>query len=225
MPRAIRIIKADIVYHLLNRANGRLRIFKKSRDFEAFEKILAEAINKFHVRITGYCIMSNHWHMVAWPRKDNQLSGFMKWLTVTHAQRWHTAHGTTGMGHLYQGRYKSFPTESDEHYLTVLRYVESNPLRADIVEKSQSWPWSSLALRNGRECEITLSDGPVELPRRWNYLVNLGVNDNQKSMIDNSIKRGCPYGDEHWVRRTIKQLGLESSIRPIGRPKNGVRPL
>ena len=222
MPRAIRIIKKDIVYHLLNRANGKLRIFKKARDFEVFEEILAEAINKFHVRITGYCIMSNHWHMVAWPRKDNQLSEFMKWLTVTHAQRWHTAHGTTGMGHLYQGRYKSFPTKSDEHYLTLLRYVESNPLRAEIVGKSQSWPWSSLALRNGRECEITLSDGPVELPRRWNYLVNLGANDNQKSMIDNCIKRGCPYGDEHWVRRIIKQLGLESSIRPIGRPKNGV---
>jgi putative transposase len=222
MARAPRIIKAGIAYHLLNRANGKLRIFRKDKDFQAFEDILAEAIDRFNVRITAYCIMGNHWHMLAWPEYDDQLSDFMKWLTVTHTQRWHGAHGTTGMGHVYQGRYKSFPVCDDGHYLTVLRYIESNPIRAGLVDRSQQWPWSSLAIRNGKKGDILISDGPVELPSRWNQLVNLGVNDSQRDSIDNCIKRSCPFGENNWVERTANLLNLNSTKRPRGRPPKGV---
>ncbi|MHC4620275.1 MAG: transposase [Planctomycetota bacterium] len=225
MPRPPRIIKAGIAYHLLNRANGRLRIFRKVGDFRAFEDILAEAVERFGVRLTAYCIMGNHWHMVAWPEFDDQLSHFIKWLTVTHAQRWHAAHGTAGMGHIYQGRYKSFPVASDGHYLTVLRYVESNPLRAGIVRRSQEWPWSSLAVRNGKESDISLSDGPVELPSRWNSLVNVGMRHAQLESIQRCVKRGCPCGESLWVERTAEFLRLESTCRRRGRPNKGVRPL
>jgi putative transposase len=220
MPRAKRIIKAGLVYHLLNRANGRLRIFKKDKDFEAFERIIAQAIEQFSVRIISYCIMSNHWHLMAWPSVDSRLSDFMKWLTVTHTQRWHSAHGTTGTGHVYQGRFKSFPIEDDGHYLTVLRYVESNPLRAGLVSKSQDWPWGSLSLRNGKKSDITLSEGPIALPHRWNYLVNIGVNDVQRQTIEKCIKRGCPFGSEQWMSKTADILKLASTLRPRGRPKN-----
>jgi len=164
--------------------------------------------------------MSNHWHLMAWPSVDSRLSDFMKWLTVTHTQRWHSAHGTTGMGHVYQGRFKSFPIEDDGHYLTALRYVESNPLRAGLVSKSQDWPWASLSLRNGKKSDITLSEGPIALPHRWNYLVNIGVNDVQRQTIEKCIKRGCPLGNEQWVQKTAGILKLASSLRPRGRPKN-----
>src|SRR5687768_10077802 len=108
MPRRARAIQGGYVYHVLNRANGRLRLFKKDADFLAFEQVLEQAFQRVPLRILGYVLMSNHWHFVVWPRQgqDEQVSEFFRWLTVTHSQRWHAHHGTAGTGHVYQGRFK-----------------------------------------------------------------------------------------------------------------------
>ena len=150
------------MYHAFNRANGRLRIFRKDDDFRAFERILAEGAEAFSMRISGYCIMANHWHLLLWPREYRDLSQFMRWISQTHTQRYHASHGTVGIGHLYQGRFKSFPVQGDSHYLTVLRYIETNPTRAGIVQDPGEWPWSSFVVRRGRECPFALSDGPID---------------------------------------------------------------
>jgi hypothetical protein len=88
------------------------------------------------MRLLAYCLMPNHFHLLVWPRADGDLSQFLRWLTVTHTQRWHAHHRTAGTGHLYQGRFKSFPVQSDEHFLTVCRYVERNALRANLVGRA-----------------------------------------------------------------------------------------
>ncbi len=220
MPRIKRKNLGNIVYHVLNRANGRLRIFKKPGDFEAFERILVEGLYLFPMRLLGYCLMSNHWHLLLWPQKDGDLSIFMQWITMTHSQRWHVAHGTVGMGHLYQGRFKSFPVQSNEYYLTVLRYIESNPLRAGLVKSSREWLWSSLALRQGKDKDgLTLSVGPMELPDNWLGLVDLLPNETDLEKLSNCIRRGCPYGSDVWIIRTVNQLDLRSTLHPRGRPK------
>ena len=167
MSRPKRIVLGGYVYHTLNRANGRLRIFRKEDDFLAFEQIMAEGAERFSMRICGYCIMGNHWHLLLWPREDGDLSEFMRWMSLTHTQRYHASHGTVGIGHLYQGRFKSFPVQDDSHYLTVLRYIETNPVRAGLVADAGDWPWSSLAVRHGYDCPFALSDGPVKLPSNW----------------------------------------------------------
>src|ERR1041385_1414085 len=141
MPRVARKAPGGVVYHVLNRANGRLRLFKKEDDFLAFEKVLLSAWERVPIRILGWCVMPNHWHLVLWPAKDGQVTAFMRWLTLTHAQRWKHAHDAVGHGHLYQGRFKSFPIQEDGHLLTVLRYVERNPLRAGLVSSAQDWRW------------------------------------------------------------------------------------
>jgi putative transposase len=219
MPRPKRITLGGYVYHVLNRANGRLRIFCKNSDFLAFEKILAQGIELYGMRICGYCIMSNHWHLLLWPVNDGDLSNFMKWLTLTHTQRYHTSHKTVGIGHLYQGRFKSFPVQDDAHYLTVLRYIEANPLRAGLVEKAEQWPWSSLAMRNGAKSLFELSKGPVLLPDGWNKLVNDVKENENADVLKNCITRGTPYGDNEWKMKAIKKMKLESTVRPRGRPK------
>ena len=221
MPRSKRIAKGNIVYHVLNRANGRLRIFKKPGDFAAFEQTLAEGLEQFAMRLCGYCIMSNHWHLVLWPRADGDLSAFMKWITVTHSHRWHRAHGTVGIGHLYQGRYKSFPVQGGAHYLTLMQYVESNPLRAKRVKHSQDWPWSSLAVRSGDDKRVKLSRGPMELPKRWQTLVD-GFDESRANEIETCVHRGRPFGDAKWIMKAAKEMSLESSLRPTGRPKKEV---
>jgi putative transposase len=218
MPRNRRIAKGSIVYHVLNRANGRLRIFKKQTDFEAFEQILAEGVERFNMRLCGYCIMSNHWHLVLWPRKDGDLSDFMKWITVTHSHRWHGAHGTVGIGHLYQGRYKSFPVQDDVYYLKLMRYVESNPLRAKLVKRSGDWLWSSLTIRYGTGKLLKLSDGPMKLPRRWEILVDRFA-ELPIDQIKPCLRRGRPFGDDDWTIKAAKNLLLQASLRPRGRPK------
>ncbi len=219
MPRPQRIALGGYVYHVLNRANGRLRIFRKEDDFLAFEKIMADGAALFAMRLCGYCIMGNHWHLLVWPRQDGDLSSFMRWVTLTQTQRYHSSHGTVGIGHLYQGRYKSFPVQSDLHYLSVLRYVEANPVRAGLVRDAGLWAWSSFAVRQGRESAVVLSDGPVELPSNWARLVHAVLCPPEVSDIANSMGRGVPFGDARWTAATAARLKLQSTLRPRGRPK------
>ena len=127
MGRPHRNARGGYVYHVLNRANGRLPIFQKDSDYAAFERILGEALAYVPgMRLLAYCLLPNHWHLVLWPRHDGELSTFGHWLTLTHTQRWHAHYHDVGTGHLYQGRFKSFPIEQDDHFLQVCRYVERN---------------------------------------------------------------------------------------------------
>jgi len=219
MPRTKRIALGKTVYHVLNRANGRLRIFRKAADFLAFETILADAIGRFSMPLCGYCLLGNHWHLLLWPRGDGDLPAFMRWVTLTHVQRYHVSHATVGIGHLYQGRYRSFPVQGDRHYLTVLRYVEANPLRAGLVNEAGEWPWSSYAVRRGRESPVPLDSGPVELPSNWGSLVHRDVSQADRDRIANSLRRGAPFGEPAWVKTTAARLKLESTLRPRGRPR------
>jgi len=213
-----------VIYHVMNRANGKLSIFKKRGDFEAFEKVLGEALERWPCKLLAYCIMRNHWHLLLRPREDGALSELMRWLTVTHVRRWHTSHGTVGIGHVYQGRFKSFPVASDAYYLTVVRYIESNPLRAGFVERSQEWEWSSLSLRDAADKDgLRLAAGPVELPRNWGRLVNVLPGETDLAGLRNAMQRGCPFGPEDWVRKTAGRLGLEGTLRPRGRPKGSTK--
>ena len=197
-----------------------MKIFKKPADFIAFERVLAQGFARIDMRLCGYCIMGNHWHLLLWPRQDGELSEFMQWVTNTHSKRWHTAHGTTGIGHVYQGRFKSFPVQSTEHYLKVLQYIESNPLRAKLVKDSCDWQYSSLAIRNGIEKQgLKIYKGPVKLPAAWNKHVNIIPNEATDAALQNCINRGCPYGGKTWTNTISQMLGLESTLKPKGRPK------
>ena len=145
MGRPLRAAEAGYVYHVLNRANARMTIFEKDEDDEAFERVLAEAVERTKTRLLAYCLMPNHWHLMVWPQADGELSAFVGWLTLTHTQRWHAHRHSAGTGHVYQGRFKSFPVQEDEHFYTVCRYVERNALRANLVSQAEQWRWSSLS--------------------------------------------------------------------------------
>ena len=137
MPRRLRFASAGFVYHVLNRAVARAPLFDKSGDYAAFEKVLRQAKSWLPMRLLAYCAMPNHWHLIVWPQKDGDLSEFLRWVTVTHTQRWHAHRHTAGTGPLYQGRFKSFPVQGDDHVLSVCRYVERNPLRANLVTRAE----------------------------------------------------------------------------------------
>jgi len=220
MGRPIRTTEGGLVYHTLNRANARLAIFADEGDFAAFERILDEAVTCYGMRLLAYCLMPNHFHLLLWPRGDGDLSQFMQWLTLTHTQRWHAHHHTAGSGHLYQGRFKSFPVQSDDHFLTVCRYVERNALRAGLAARAEDWRWGSLGRRQTSHAAAKppLSPWPIDRPPDWTLRVNMPMTPAEEEAVKLSIRRGQPYGTAPWQKRMASRLGLESTFRPRGRP-------
>jgi putative transposase len=221
MGRPHRAAAGGYVYHVLNRANARTWIFEDDDDYLAFERVLAEAVERTATRLLAYCVMPNHWHLVVWPREDGELSRFVGWLTLTHTQRRHAAHGTTGAGHLYQGRFKSFPIQEDEHFYTVARYVERNPLRAGMVRRAEQWRWCSLYrwLQGTPADRAMLSPWPTPRQPGWTERVNAPQTDAELKALQRSIERGAPLGDPGWVQKIAATLQLESTLRPRGRPR------
>ena len=173
------------------------------------------------MRLLAYCLMPNHFHLLLWPREDGDLSRFMRWLTMTHTQRWHAHRRTAGTGHLYQGRFKSFPVQSDEHFLTVCRYVERNALRAGLVERAEDWRWGSLWARRAKDDadRPVLTPWPIDRPRDWTSRVNRPFGPKEEEAVRRSIQRGQPFGSESWQAEVAARLGLESVLRPRGRPR------
>jgi REP-associated tyrosine transposase len=220
-------------YHVLNRANGRLPLFESPGDYEHFLAILAKAHERVAMRTIGFCIMPNHWHLLLRPRGDGDLSQFMRWLTVTHTQRHHAARGTAGTGHIYQGRFKSFPIqrtrpsaaaralgmlEGGDPVLSVLRYIERNPVQAGLATRAAGWAWSSHAMRGAAEPAFPLCDPPNGLPPDWSECVNRPQAQKEVEALQQCIQRGAPFGREPWVRRIAREWGIESTLRPPGRP-------
>jgi putative transposase len=221
MGRPHRAAEPGYVYHVLNRANGRMTIFEDQPDYEAFERVLVEAVERSQTRLLSYCLMPNHWHLLVWPQEDGELSRFVGWLTLTHTQRWHAHRHSRGWGHLYQGRFKSFPIQDDDHLYVVARYVERNALRAGLVARAEQWPWSSLRrwLRGSAEDKELLAAWPLPRKGSWIDHVNAPQTEAELQAVRRCIKRGSPYGDDSWSERTVRRLGLESTIRPPGRPR------
>ena len=219
MARRTRCSDAGYVYHVLNRAVGRAALFEKAPDFAAFEKVIRQAWERTGMRLVSYALMPNHWHLVAWPNRDGQLSEWAQWLTVTHVRRWHAHHRTAGTGPIYQGRFKSFPIQEDDHYFTVCRYAERNALRANLVSRAEDWRWSSLWHRHHVTAVPWLADGPLSLPADWIERVNAAQTESELAALRRCVARGAPYGDEAWQERTATALGLQSAFRPRGRPR------
>jgi putative transposase len=219
MPRGPRNAPGGYVYHALNRGVGRGTLFFKPADFDAFERILLEALEEVPSRVLGYCLMPNHFHLLLWPREDGELSAFMRWLTNTHTQRWHAHYHTSGTGHVYQGRFKSFPVQSDPHLLIVARYIERNALRAGFVERAEQWHWCSLWRRQCGQDGMLRNHWPVERPEDWVKFVNEPQGKEELEMLRRSVRRSCPFGADDWQLATARALNLARTLRPQGRPR------
>ena len=209
------------MFHCLNRGNDRRRLFDDDSDYAAFERVMEASLEQVPVRLLAYCLMPNHWHLLLWPRASGELGRFMQRLTTTHVRRWHRQRHSEGLGHLYQGTYKSFPVQDDDHFATVARYVERNPLRAKLVKKAQDWQWGSLWRRErGEPAQRGIfSEWPVNRRSDWVNWVNQPQTDGELLALREAVKRGRPFGDAHWQQTTAKRLNLESTFRLRGRPK------
>jgi putative transposase len=209
MPRIPRGQLDGQAFHILNRGNDRATVFHKSDDFRAFIDLLAEAKVRTPVRTAAFCILSNHFHLVVEPERNANLSEFMHWWFTSHVRRYHSHHGTSG--HVWQGRFKSFPIQKDDHFLTVVRYVLQNPVRARLTQRPDEWRWSSLHYPE------LVDPWPVPEPQGDDWLKS-PLPEPELNRLRASAQRQTPFGDAHWQQGLASLLGLESTLRPRGRP-------
>ena len=210
MPRHPRSSQGGYCYHVLNRGNARKTVFFKDGDYVAFIKLLKEAGERTPMRLLAYCLMPNHFHLVLWPHSDGDLSDYMGWLMTAHVRRYHQ-HYHSG-GHIWQGRFRDFPIQEDDHLLTVLRYVERNALRANLVERAEHGRWSSVG--PVWEGAPSLAPGPVRRPTDWLTFVNEPQTDKEVECLRECTRRRRPFGAVSWQKQTAARLGLEASLRP-----------
>jgi putative transposase len=225
MPRPLRPIGDGLIYHVINRGNNRQDVFRKQEDFQAFLQTLADLKEHKPFQLYGYCLMSNHIHLLVRPTGAT-ISRIVRSLVVSHTQRYHRHHRSGG--HVWQGRFQSPVIQNDEHLLTVLRYIEANPLRAGRVRRAEEYPWSSYRAHGlGETAPLVdrlvtyeeLSPQPNTRQRKWAAKVHTPLEERTLQRIRRSSASGLPYGDEAWVRRLAKNLNLDLMIRPRGRPR------
>ena len=225
MPRPPRVDRGGLIFHVMNRGNGRVTIFDDEDDFFAFERVLEEALGKRpEVQLLSHVVMPNHWHLVVRTTEDGVLSRFVSWLTLTHTHRWHAHRQNAGEGHLYQGRFRSFIVQQGGAMVRVCRYVERNPLRANLVTRAEDWRFGSLWRwsRGSTEQKALLHawpDPPGRRPPGWVDRVNTPVDEKEAEALRVCMRRDRPFGETTWRDHVIRQYGLESTLRARGRPR------
>jgi len=219
MPRAVRGLVGNTYYHVINRGNGRQQIFNKDSDFAALISLLEDAREKYAVKVYAYCLMPDHFHLLVKPETAGELSKWMQWTMTSHVRRYHQHYGTSG--HIWQGRFKCFIVKEDEHLLAVTRYIESNPVRSGLVKSALEWRWSSHVGRISASGGVLIENLPFVLPGHWTEYVDMPLMDHELDKIRHSVNRQTPYGDSDWQLEKCSELGLESTIKPLGRPRKG----
>ena len=210
----------------------------------ALQRVLAEAVVRHHTRLPAYCLMPNHFHVLHWPREGGDLSRFMSWLTITHIRRWTPPPNGRHWSSHDRGRFKSFPVQSDEHFLKVYRDVERNALSANCWG-AEDWRWGILGvLRTKDDADRpALTPWAIDQPRDWTDRVNrpfgpeeeevvrrsiellggvwrvIGGGTKEEEAMRRSIQRGQPYGSPSWQAAVARPPGLESVFRRRGRPR------
>jgi putative transposase len=204
-------------YHVLNRANRKARIFHSPTDYDAFIRLIARAQEHVEVEILAVCLMPNHVHFVIRSSKKDDVSRWMKWLLGTHGIRYNKKYRNSG--HVWQGRFKAMHVQTDHHLMNVMRYVERNASRANLVARAEHWRWGSLRWRTLGSPVVTLTAPPIELPMWWAEFVNTPQTAAELDAIRIGVNRQRPYGDDDWVRKAVKKGSLEQTVRSAGRQR------
>lgn len=175
MARCRRTFGPNAILHVVNRGNERRTLFASPQDYDDFLYLAERALHAVPLRIVAYVLMPNHWHFIAWPKQASELSHYLQRLTSQHAARLRYQTKTTGLGHVYQNRFRTSEIGRDAYYFRAVRYVEANPVRAGLVERAEDWRWSSLNERLGDVRLITAGPLPLPQPREWLEFVNVGT--------------------------------------------------
>jgi putative transposase len=222
MPRRPRCTAPEYPFHVLNRASRRVTLFDTHQEYLTFERLLMRRKRKFDVKVFAWCIMPNHWHVVVKSPTKTAMSRYLHWVTGLHAQLYHRVRGTTGLGPVYQGRYRSFPVSTDTYFYNLCRYVERNAVRAKLCTRASDWRWSSLWWHVHRETKShrLIDTWPLPRPSNWADIVSQPENDAELERLRRCAEKSVPYGSSS-MSRTLDTRVRVLPLRRRGRPTKG----
>src|SRR6201996_6900947 len=217
MARFARVIAFGVPHHITQRGNARRFILESDADRRVYLDLLRQSAERSEIELIGYCLMSNHVHLIAIPNKANVLGLALKDAHGRYASYWNAVRSSSG--HVWQGRYYSCPLD-ESHLWEALRYTELNPVRASIVASAQDWPWSSAAAH----CGTTSGGWWLSMDawgRRWSsgdWHAYLQATQYESSLgaIRDSTYSGRPLGSPEFIRALERQ-----AQRPLTRRKPG----
>ncbi|MCF6353729.1 MAG: transposase [Candidatus Polarisedimenticolaceae bacterium] len=218
MPRLARSVFPNVPHHITQRGNRREDIFFKDNDREFYLEWLGEYCDKWQVKILAWCLMTNHIHLILEPTTEEGLQRVLKPLHMRYAQRINRARDWKG--HLWQGRFFSSPL--DEAYTwAAIRYVETNPVRAGMVERAEEYRWSSAAAHCGLTKSQILARVKMEdvIPEsEWTDWLAESEEEHAVKLLRRNVEKGLPCGCEQFVASLEKMAKRALRFRPQGRP-------
>ena len=220
MARLPRVVVVDVPHHVTQRGNARQVILCTDTDRVTYLELLREYSQLYRLSLLGFCLMSNHVHLIAVPNTPMALAQSLKQAHGRYASYWNARQQSTG--HVWQGRFYSCPLD-EFHLWTALRYVELNPVRAGMVETAQQWRWSSAAAH----CGITNPDAMLEMNRwrkrwttgEWREFLSQAESPSMVSELRRSTHTGRPLGDPEFVAALEESMSRPLAPRKGGRPK------
>ena len=221
MPRQARTIFPNLPHHITQRGNRGEDVFFDDEDRECYLAWLHEYAVEHGVEVAGYCLMSNHIHLILIPPDENSLHLLLKPLHMRYAQRFNRKR--LQQGHVWQGRYFSSPLDGD-YFRAALRYVERNPVRARLVRKAENYAWSSARGHCGLETDALLRAKPASR-KDWDDIGSwskwLSEPDEEVALLilRRNVMMGLPCGSEGFLKKLEKKAGRNLHYKPQGRPK------
>ena len=220
MPRIARIVIPEVTYHITQRGNNGQDVFFVDDDRRVYLEFLSAYANEFGLDVQGYCLMTNHVHVVAVPQKKDTLALVLGRTHLRYTQYLNRMHRRSG--HLWQNRFYSCALD-EKHGVAAMRYVEQNPVRARMVRKPWRYQWSSASAHVGGED----SSGLLNLERwrrkwtesEWRSMVSEGLDDASVDLMRRHTSRGRPLGSDSFLSKIERLIGRRVRALPHGRPK------
>jgi len=222
MPRIARIVSEGLPHHITQRGNNKQDIFFVDDDRKAYLEILKRQSAKYGLVVMGYCLMGNHIHLIAIPQNEDSLAkavGRTHFVYTQYINRFHNR-----SGHLWQGRFYSCGLD-EQHFLSAMRYIEHNPVRAGICQKPWDYEWSSAASHTNEDAKS--GHGLLDL-RQWFRIISAGqwkeilaedVQEKEMRMLRTGTLKGRPLGSDSFISKLESLLGRRLRPLPVGRPK------
>lgn len=221
MARVARIVVPGACHHVTQRGNNHQDVFFVDDDRRVYLELLHNQAERFGFRVEGYCLMTNHVHVVGVPEQEESLAKTIGRTHFLYTQYVNRLHGRAG--HLWQNRFFSCPMDED-HAWNCLAYVELNPVRAGLARNAWEWPWSSAAEHCGESEGGALLDGAAWRKRmtakEWKATLKAVARDKTLQMeIRSGTHTGRPLGSDSFLSKLEHRLGRRVRALPIGRQK------
>ena len=219
MARIARVVIPDYPHHIIHRGNRREKVFFNEDDKQAYLDFLIKQARKHEIEFWAYCLMDNHVHFIAVPKKENS---FARGLAQTHKEYTRKINFRNNWrGHLWEGRFKSCVL-SEKHLYAAVRYVERNPVRAGIVKKAEDYHWSSAKAHIYKTQDKILSDNfMIEEIANWKDYLSDDSDDKKGKFFVGHVDAGRPLGDEDFVKKLEGVVGRTLARKKPGPKKKG----